>query len=489
MMLKVLQSRWLTARLLSNKGGDMGVASLGLDSLETVDLETARYYTKSKTTRVHVKHYQEGIDYTNAVPPTGSWSFDRRSVGSLSSSMAGWRLPGWEALVASGSSATTPFNGSKQRFIPGGDIDGEVIRLKTVGNPKDGTYRCFVKGLYGQNPLTAHFGSVMANSARAESKAIVSLRRAIKAQYAQWDSLTFLAELGETIAQFRKPFKSLLSSLLLYNHNLAEIRKASVRIKAKAKRVHAMTKALSDAYLEFSFGVKPLMRDTQEAAEALARYIQGDEIVHSEVRGFGADSDARSVLSKESLLLASYIMFDEMMKEQSDILVIYRAGVSRKINGPERSVARLQQLTGFDLQQFIPTIWNALPWSFLADYIYNIGDVLEADYVDTSSVRWVNRSQVQISQRKISLIFNESYTKRVLGAALLTVSGTDGASTSEYRSVSRSALGYVPYPAIVRKIDFPNQLSDTKTANLIALTVSSILGHQSALPRIAARGH
>lgn len=69
-----------------------------------------------------------------------------------------------------------------------------------------------------------------------------------------------------------------------------------------------------------------------------------------------------------------------------------KGGVSAKASGP--TLENAAQLFGFTPEEFVPTIWNLLPWSFLVDYFTNIGDVLEATFFDRSGVTWTSMTSV-----------------------------------------------------------------------------------------------
>jgi hypothetical protein len=46
------------------------------------------------------------------------------------------------------------------------------------------------------------------------------------------------------------------------------------------------------------------------------------------------------------------------------------------------------EILGFDWSNFVPTLWEILPWSFAIDYFTNIGDVLSAWSFPLSAITW-----------------------------------------------------------------------------------------------------
>jgi hypothetical protein len=68
----------------------------------------------------------------------------------------------------------------------------------------------------------------------------------------------------------------------------------------------------------------------------------------------------------------------------------YRGDVTR--TGDPGSYTRLAELAGFGWKEFLPSVWNLLPWSFLVDYFVNVGDILAAATTCTDGVMWVNKT-------------------------------------------------------------------------------------------------
>jgi hypothetical protein len=47
---------------------------------------------------------------------------------------------------------------------------------------------------------------------------------------------------------------------------------------------------------------------------------------------------------------------------------------------------------GFDVSNWLPTVWELIPYSFLVDYFVNIGEIVSAATLNSSSVLWTNKT-------------------------------------------------------------------------------------------------
>lgn len=87
-----------------------------------------------------------------------------------------------------------------------------------------------------------------------------------------------------------------------------------------------------------------------------------------------------------------YIAFDEEARNLEQFTVQYTAQCDRKILYPQNELAALSTLSGFSLRDWVPTLWNCIPYSFVIDYFTNVGDVVEFYSTDLSSVVGISKS-------------------------------------------------------------------------------------------------
>jgi len=204
-----------------------------------------------------------------------------------------------------------------------------------------------------------------------------------------------LGELQKTLHLLRNPALSLIQ----------EIRTYLTRAKTLERRgsTASRTKALANLYLEANFGWQPLLYDIAGAIRALDEIRAKRPFEIRKVRGTGkqnsAISDSRTASYTCGLLLVDYI-------------ATTKVNVSYKIVGGYRvdsaNTGPLQSL-GLTPADFVPTLWELMPWSFVADYFTNIGAIIDAYSYVTGNIAWssVNLKQISVT-KNANMAYNDS---------------------------------------------------------------------------------
>jgi len=154
--------------------------------------------------------------------------------------------------------------------------------------------------------------------------------------------------------------------------------------------------SLSSAYLEWVYGLKPTIADLEDAATAAERlwgeYRYDRKQIHAVGRETVSQTPTKILWSNNP---AKIHFIGENQRYVHDKYV-YQGIWKRETTGPNAlsNIGRITSQFGLGLNEFVPTVWELLPWSFLADYFSNIGDVLEDNCTDTSTVAWVKRDLI-----------------------------------------------------------------------------------------------
>jgi len=158
----------------------------------------------------------------------------------------------------------------------------------------------------------------------------------------------------------------------------------------------ALNKALADAWLTYAFEWRPLVKDIQQGAETIARWnLEGEMsngLYHTAVRGYGKTVSVVANTVQMETFDGFTFPVRRMRKLENEC--IFRAGYHGEGLRPvgEHSFSRLGELAGFGWRDFIPSVWQLLPWSFLVDYFVNVGDLLSCMFTATDGVTWINKT-------------------------------------------------------------------------------------------------
>jgi hypothetical protein len=196
----------------------------------------------------------------------------------------------------------------------------------------------------------------------------------------------FLGELSKTIVQIRNPVRSLRKGFHSY---LDAVKSRASKVKrsrsSSRKKREALSDMVSDTWLEYSFGWVPLLSDIDDAAKALAE--SGTKFPPWKmVKGYGSERIQwrDSILTVSSATLPS-MRYSSKQFTKAEVIYYGQVGVNTS------SVANPQRV-GFDSSNWVPTLWELVPYSFLIDYFANIDDIIDAVTLTNSGIRWISRT-------------------------------------------------------------------------------------------------
>lgn len=218
----------------------------------------------------------------------------------------------------------------------------------------------------------------------AVNDATIGILKKVRQQQQYFSGPTFLSEFREVVHGIRHPAEALrgLSNDL--------IRRTS-RHKGKAKLSPRDLRDLGSTWLEYSFGVAPLLNDISDIAKAS---LSSEESKLVRVRYTSQKEDAYSGIYSNGVLNNNGTChYNHEAVERATCT--FTAAVMGEATLPLDPLERIMHLGGFNLSEVLPTIWETIPWSFLADYFSNIGDVISAVTTSTSNVAWWNRTTSQ----------------------------------------------------------------------------------------------
>lgn len=377
-------------------------------------------------------------------------------------------VKGYREIIRNGGNATGPYT-----------LDAYTVKSLKEGsfglnhtgsaNPPFVVNTQLIKGI----PANVFLPTVLSTSAvKAEAIALSKIYKKIKQEQEQLNLLASLAEIGDVIRQFGRPAEALVDLTHKYLDRL-EYERRNLRGSKFAMRIK-WSQILASTWLEYAFGLAPLISDTRNVAEAFARFNFAEELSkltpRVKVSSRGED-EASSVSQTSGTFSSTYIMLRSVTQDKSVSRCQYVCGLSASRTADFGSNAALLQLLGVTPGNLLPAAWEAVPWSWLADYFSNIGNILDASVTSTASVTWICKTVSSRHSRKVTISTDEALTaEKVKSVGRKVVSQAPGqASYETVRTVlNRTIPASLGIPSLY--FEYPTQVG--QLANMVAVLFS-----------------
>lgn len=298
--------------------------------------------------------------------------------------LEGFKNPNWRDQVRSHVNATTPLVASSTH-VTGSQtfLEREEDRYcyydisVPTGKTKSLIYGWFAPALFlGQ--LSDYDETVVNEAAARFYQQASDALTPVKGQ-------VILAELKETVHLLRHPLNGI--KRLLKEHSDRSIR-AKKPLAGKVGIPQGARGAIRESWLETVFGWLPLARDVQDVVNYLVKRHDSLRQEYQDLRGKSFSETVTETWNPGNAPSAYY--------NQSYRIVTRVSFECRQVGQVRLAVGDGMSQTARELglppTQFIPTLWNIIPYSFVADYFTNIGKVLDAYSVPSSSIAWVSRT-------------------------------------------------------------------------------------------------
>lgn len=159
----------------------------------------------------------------------------------------------------------------------------------------------------------------------------------------------------------------------------------------------AMRDVVSGTWLEWNFGVKPLVSDANAAADALNQLRTRELQAVFPVKGSYRDEE---VISQQTGVnfSCSPVQYNNLQTIAGSYCrrvvdwqeCTFRGSICVDV-GPGADVPLSAQF-GVGFEDLAPAIWEAIPWSWMYDYFFNTSAVIDAWTNPLSSLTWANRT-------------------------------------------------------------------------------------------------
>jgi len=296
----------------------------------------------------------------------------------------------WKDRIRRKQTATTSFSARKVLFEKVAPAYVLVEDVEKVGNGPSFKNRYELTGFYPSFGVDGLVNSTMITE--ASNQALMRLNSSISEARSSFKGLTALGELREAIRMIRRPAAALRDG---FNDYFRLLKNRRHHYSPGSRREQ---KWLSGTYLEATFGWQPLIADTQNAAIAASRIINDNFGYNNvDIRGVGVNERDFGLSAEFSNNLDIFGRNSYAYKQQkfARAIVVYDGELLLRSDPIDRTSA-VSQL-GFEFREFIPTVWNLLPWSFVVDYFTNVGDLMEALCNVGVQPAWLRKTVVQES--------------------------------------------------------------------------------------------
>jgi len=172
----------------------------------------------------------------------------------------------------------------------------------------------------------------------------------------------FVKDLNETLSMLRRPF-----------HGVAQlVRKILTKKHTLMKASISTLEASKDAWLEYRYGWKPLISDIETVVDLVATRAER----HGSKKLVARTCET---ISSKGLASTSPKYAHPMVGCSGTMTKTFSrrctAGVFYSLDEAAMSAAKIQ---GTRPRDFGPTVWECIPYSFVADWFINVGDWLQA---------------------------------------------------------------------------------------------------------------
>lgn len=332
------------------------------------------------------KRWVQTVTLASGLPKETESDWARMYNAPLAGAFTGYyKNPGWEDRLRKGLQAGTPASGTYETYVT------SPAKVKwVIPNRLGGGYGGYCEKTWYATGISPYrtLGGSAASYSEANNLALKRVFSRIDSLTSGLKALVSAGEAAETVRMLRAPSQTLFDELWRYIDD-CKVNVKRLRRKLPRNRRHAITRVtavLSGLWLERQLGWKPLINDIEGAFDALAKVSQRPyEKEHFVVRAQGDSVGVgqRSLTSLVGLQADAQVRW----RREQRISVRYIVGVSLDPN--VSTFGAVQDAFGLHWSEFVPTVWELIPYSFVVDYFTNIGDIVGAFSTRQRHIAWV----------------------------------------------------------------------------------------------------
>lgn len=398
------------------------------------------------------KLYSEQVPYRYRFWNNGSTWAQLNSSQQITGTRSGTKVYDWKEKVRKGQDASSPFSSDRNEILS--LVDG-LGGFTAKSGASTLTQEC--SGFFQTSPgvTVTHLAP---SSSVAEATALQKTYAKLRSEMQMLNSAAVVAEGLDVMRQFGRPAEAILE---LTNRRINRLYLEGRGLKGSvAFRRIKFAEIVARTWLEYSFGLAPLISDTVKVAEAFARWNEevadpetSQKRLRSRISSRGTQELSTSTTSGATQPIANCrLRYNLITKKETSYRVQYVCGLNSSHIADSGSNDRLLQLLGFKPENWIPGIWEWVPWSWLIDYFTNVGQILNAGVTSTAGVSWTCKTVSQETFQHVTSPVNAEATRTNLSAfgwSMQSAYGHLGQYSRRRTTVTRTAGVSLGVPPLV----------------------------------------
>lgn len=177
----------------------------------------------------------------------------------------------------------------------------------------------------------------------------------------EMQALATLGELPETLRWMASLYKRMISLLELFSRKRLKL--AAVKLLGSRRRI---ADEVFELWMELRYAVRPLVFDMKQAVEAWNAKVKKSNRITA--RGFHREEEVN--LSTYDF---DFSWYQSTVSRVSTVSSDFRSGVLFQIDNDVNEIMSI-----FGLDQPLETVWELIPFSFIIDWFFSVGNVISS---------------------------------------------------------------------------------------------------------------
>lgn len=388
---------------------------------------------------------------------------------------SGSQNAGWKSLIANHSSCSSNYYRSTEGMETSDGHYSASVQVDYHDGKGPFTYQVQSDGCFAavDNP-SGGYPYIPVLSLHSRLRLNVALLNRVRAVNEKFNGGTFFGEFHQVLDQIRSPAQALRTGLSDYLKAVSNRSKGLKKIRNPRSRGRAFAKIAGGTWLEHKFGWVPLISDIEDAGAEYTDFLDKNKYLAERVSVVAHDAYPFKRLDNYFISSSSIYQYGVAVEGIETISGRMYAIVKRDIPSPYNFVKGM----GLGFDNFLPTVWELIPYSFLVDYFLNIGSCLSAVCTPVTDILVLGLTTKGDYEYKYSSVLNRDFVK---GQFIFpgVVPGSYNLESVSESSITHSGFGMIRETLdplfdlpVIPTFEWP--LQSTRWMNVAALLTQSL---------------